>query len=303
MKRAVATALLVAFLAFTAQASLLSQRHLLDARLSVLLAAALLAAPAGLLLALAARARGAGTGWLMVAVAWGAFAAAWLSFAGEATAGSIWEPISTALVPFGAGVVREAPFAVVAPIIEEPAKAAGVAIVLTAIRQARASLGVAMGAAVGGLVGLSFGVAEMSHRIGELVNELGYIDLSGAFVVDWGLIRGVTELQFIQRFALGGLTNHTLFSALAGVGIVLALQGRWRAASGWMVASLLAHGLHNSIGVSIGESVFGELAGDPRSGRPAVLPGPVAAWLAAAVSFLVAEAWAALLLVRRLRGA
>ena len=287
------------FLLFTAQATLISRLHFWDVRLQMLLGAALIAMPGWLFLVLSARARGASWRWLVVAAAWGAFAAAWLSFTGEAILEPLSSLMTSALEPLGQTIVRAS--TVVAPIVEEPAKAAGVLIVLAGVRRAGVPVTVALGAAIGGLVGLAFSLAEVSHHLGEVVANIGYVDLSGKFIVDWDLIWQVAQIQLGIKLFLLGLTNHALFSALAGVGVVMAMRGRRRAAVGWFLAALLSHGLLNSIGVSVGEWLFDSLRGRPVAGQPRLVPVLVAAWLAAAATFLVAEAWAAAILVRRLR--
>jgi RsiW-degrading membrane proteinase PrsW (M82 family) len=297
--RAVLGFLLVAFLVLTAQATLITHQHFLDVRLPILLVGVLASAPAWLILVLAARTRGASLRWLAVAAAWGAFASAFLAFVGEDALAPLARDLMEALKPFGQDVAGAVPGTLVAPIIEEPAKAIGTLIALAGVRRA-APVGPALGAAVGGLVGLAFGIAESSHYIGEVVENVGYFDLSGVFVIDWNSVWYLAELQLVQRLFLLGLTNHALFSALAGVAIVLLLRRRWLAAFGWFLTAIAVHGLYNAIGVRVADWVFRTLVARPGE-QSGLVPDAVAAWLAAASQFTVAEAWAAVLLVRKLK--
>jgi hypothetical protein len=295
--RVLAAVLLVAFLAFSAQATLIGRLHFADTRLPVLLVAAAVSSVATTLLLLAARARGAPWRWLGVALAWGALAAAYLSFTGEAILANVYDAIGPALEPLGPTVLERVPATVIAPIVEEPAKAAGTLIALAGIRRAGARVTVALGAAVGALVGLWFGLAEASHHMGEVVSELGFVDLDGAFVVDWNVVWQLASVQLVFKLVLAGLSNHALFSALAGVAIVTLWLGHRHAAIGWFAAALLGHALHNSIGVVVGELAHGVVS----SLDGLELPMLLTFWLAALSSFVVAEGWAAVLLVRRLR--
>lgn len=296
-RRVVGSVLLIALLAFSAQSTLFGQRHLVDVRLPVFIVGVVAASPGWMVLLLAARARGAPWRWLAVAMAWGAFAAAFLSYTGEAIAANLLDAVGPALEPLGRGVLDRVPGIVIAPVVEEPAKAAGTLIALAGIRRAGVRLTVAMGAAVGALVGLWFGLAEVSHHMGEFVRDLGFVDLSGTFVVDWGLVWQLAIVQLTTKLVFLGLSNHALFCALAGVAIVLLWRGHRRAASGWFAAALLAHALINSVGVGVAEWTY-DVVTDLGGERLSLI---LKVWLAALSSFVVAEAWAAVLLVRRLR--
>lgn len=299
VKRAILAVLLVAFLAFAAQMSLISRLHLTDVRLPVLLLGLVIASPTIVLLVLAARGRGVPWRWLGFAIAWGLFATAWLAFFFETILANIIEPFAPALEAAWPDVLNTVPAAFFAPLVEEPVKLAGVVIVLQAVRRGGWRLGLGIGAAVGGLTGLAFSLVEVSHHTAELVNNVGYTDLAGVFVIDWNTIWTTIHAQLAQRLFLGGLSNHALFSALAAVGAVLFLRGQRRAAAGWFAASLLAHALMNSIGVTVHNTVFDSVIGG--AGTPPLVLVLVAVMLAAGATFLVAESWAAALLLRRLR--
>ena len=299
--RAIRAAVLIAIVVATATGTLVSAMHFGDVRLPMFGIAVLVSSPGWVLLGLAARARGAPWPWLGFAFAWGAFAAAWLASPVEVIVAPLSVDIARAFEVFGPTAAEAAPSAVVAPLVEEPAKLLGTWIVFSAARRAGAAPSVALGAAIGGLVGIGFGVAEVAHHLGFIVGELGYIDLSGEFVVEWPLIQLIAQQQLLHKFFLVGLTNHALFSALAGAGLVLFAQRRRRLAVACFVAALAAHALLNSVGVQVtqvlGEALvelFGPL-------QPGAISSMLAGWLVALAAFVVAEGWAAVLLVRILR--
>lgn len=291
-------ALLVALLTATAFGTLISALHFRDVRLPVLAVGILATAPGWVLLVLAARGRGAPWGWLAFAAGWGAFAAAWIALTAEVILGSISEAIGRAAEGLGRTVAEAAPAAIIAPLAEEPAKLLGVWIAFSAARRAGAAASLGLGAAIGGLVGLAFGVAEVAHHLGVVVNELGAFDLSGTFLVDWRLIHQIAEQEAVHKFFLAGLTNHALFSALAGAGLGLFAQRRRRLAVTCLVAAFAAHALLNAVGPLITErvieTVVEALGGVPARGLAPLLVG----WLAGLGAFLVAEGWAAVLLIR-----
>jgi len=208
LRSAVAPLALAVLAVIGAQASLLSQRLLLEVRLPVLLAGVLASSPGWLILVFAARGRGAAGRWLAVAAAWGALVAPWLSIVMETIAGNLAD-----------SAPATAAGAIVAPLVEEPLKGIGVLISLAGMRRSGTAVGAALGAAVGGLAGLAFGVVEASHHVGAFAGELGYVDLSGVFVLDMDAVWHLAEIQLVQTEFFFGLTNHALFSALAGVGI------------------------------------------------------------------------------------
>jgi hypothetical protein len=293
--------ILIAFIAATANGTLVSRLHLMDVRLPVLAVGAFVSAPGWIILVLAARGRGAPWGWLGFAAAWGVFAATWLASTAESLLQPLYAGIATAVASLGRTVVEAAPSAVIAPVAEEPAKLLGVWIVLLAARRAGARPTAALGAAIGGLVGLWFGLGEAAHHLGEFVGDLGAFDLSGRFIVDWDLVGRVAELQLVTKLFLAGLTNHALFSALAGAGLALLFQGRLGVAIGCFVAALAAHALQNSVGVTLGEGLLDGLLAGPGPLGPGDIPLMLAGWLAAFGAFLVAEGWAAVLVVYFLR--
>ncbi|MFI5255483.1 MAG: PrsW family intramembrane metalloprotease [Candidatus Limnocylindrales bacterium] len=95
----------------------------------------------------------------------------------------------------------------VAPLVEEPAKALAVLLVLIFLRGEFD--GVRDGLVYGALVGLGFNIAETALYI---VN--GYVATGQAPFAD----------QIVTRFVFLGLNGHVLFSALAGAGIGLIRQ-------------------------------------------------------------------------------
>ena len=293
--RAVAGAGLVAFIIAAANAVLLSRSHLVDVRLPMLGLGIVLSSPGWLLLILAARLRGAPGRWLAVAAAWGFFAAPLLAFIAEDLLAPVMAAIYTALAPLGRDIAEVGPGAIIAPIVEEPAKALGVLIVLIAIRRTGTALTLGLGAAVGGLAGLGFSLTEISHRIGEVVANSGHVDLNGMFVIDWDAVWRIELLQLVNRLYVFGLSDHVIFTALAGVAIVLLGRRRWAAAGGLFLAALIGHALVNSIGVRLGEGVLGAL-GVTGVRLTGVLPTLGAVWLASFFSFLVAQGGAVLLL-------
>jgi len=282
--RLLRAAILVLAVVVTANVTLVSRLHFADVRLPMFAIGILVSSPGWVLLGLAARGRGAPWPWIAFAVTWGAFVAAFLASSIEGLAA----PLS-------------ADSAIVAPLVEEPAKLLGIWIVLSAARRAGAVPSVALGAAMGGLVGIGFGVAEVAHHLGVVVSELGYIDLGGEFVVDWPLIQLIAQQQLLHKFFLVGLTNHALFSALVGAGLVLFASRRRRMAAACFVAALAAHGLVNSVGVQVTMIVAEALIDAFGPFSIGAISSMLACWLVALAAFLVAEGWAAVLLVWILR--
>ena len=257
--------------------------------------AILVTVPGWLILALAGRARGAPWAWLAFAVAWGAFPAVWLAL----TAYGLVDPVELgrATETLDPGVVN----LLEAPLIEEPAKLLGAWIALAAVRRHGATLSAALGAAIGGLVGIAFGIAEVAHRIAGIVGELGVTDVSGVFVIDWRTVSQITELEFARRFVLAGLTNHALFSALAGAGLALLLLGRRRLAVACILGALGGHAVSNAFAGPISGGVLESLLQGVGPIAGGAVPVMLAGWLASLCAFLITEGWAAVLLVRVLR--
>ncbi len=299
--RAVAGLGLVAFIVASANAVLLSQSQLVDARLPMLGLGLLMSAPGWLVIVLAARARRAPGRWLAIAGAWGLFAAPLLALIGEDRLSPLAAAIVSGLAHLGADLAGMGASTLIGPLAEEPSKALGAVIVLVAVRRAGIALTLALGAAVGALTGLGFSLMEISHRMGVAVGDAGYYDLNNVFVVDWDGLWRMGLLQLVNRMFIFGLSDHAIFTALAGVAIVLALRGRWVAAGMSFAASLVAHGLSNSAGVLAGNWLYTtviEAAGGPRAAFATML---AAAWSAAVLGFLVSQAWAVLLLRRLTR--
>jgi hypothetical protein len=299
--RALRASILVLILVSTAWGTLVAPLHAWDVRLPIFAIAILATSPGWVLLLLAARGRGASWPWLAFALAWGASAAVWIALTGERLMEQVSVEIARAVHFLGPTVVEAAPSTVVAPIVEEPAKLLGIWIGFAATRRAGAAPSVALGAAIGGLVGIGFGVAEVAHHLGVIVSELGHIDLAGEFMVDWSLIQLIAQQQLLHKFFLAGLTNHALFSALAGAGLALFAQRRRGLAVACFVAALAAHALLNSVGVQVTQVLGEALVEQFGPLQPGAIPSMLAGWLVALAAFVVAEGWAAVLLVWILR--
>ncbi|MCI0584692.1 MAG: PrsW family glutamic-type intramembrane protease [Chloroflexi bacterium] len=300
--RAARVAILVVFVALTGYGTLISGRHITDYRLLAVAIAVLVTAPGWLLLAFAARARGAPWAWLAFTAGWGATAAIWLSL----LAGIVLEPVTVAIgraaeslgTPLAEAVARVG----LAPLVEEPAKLLGAWIAFAAARRSGTAVTVGLGAAIGAVVGLAFGIGEAAHRIALVIGDIGFVDLGGIFVIDRALVQAIFEQEMVHRFFAFGLANHALFSGLAGAGLALLFLRRRRLAAACFVAALVAHAAANAVGGPISASIFEALVlGVGPIARGAV-PALLAGWLAAAGAFIVSEGWAAVLLIRILRG-
>jgi hypothetical protein len=297
--RAARGAILVAFVGLTAYATFVVGSYSFyparEVRQAVAALAILTTVPGWLILALAARARGAPWTWLAFALAWGAFAAVWLAlFAfGLVDPVELGRPTVT-LEPRVSSIVA-------APLIEEPAKLLGAWVALAAARRHGAAISAALGAAIGGLVGIAFGIAEVAHRIAAIVGELGVTNVSGVFEIDWRTVAQITEFEFARRFALAGLTNHALFSALAGAGLALFLTNRRRLALACFVGAIAGHAVTNAFAGQIMATVIDTLLLGigplPRAAIPLMLAG----WLASLSAMLITEGWAALLVAGVIR--
>jgi hypothetical protein len=134
-----------------------------------------------------------------------------------------------------------------------------------------------------------------------IVGELGVTDVSGVFVIDWRTVSQITELEFARRFVLAGLTNHALFSALAGAGLALLLVGRRRLALACLLAALGGHSVSNAVAGPIIAGVLDTVLQNVNQVTVEGVPLMLAGWLAGLSAFLVAEGWAALLLLRAVR--
>jgi RsiW-degrading membrane proteinase PrsW (M82 family) len=161
--------------------------------------------------------------------AWGALAATfWLALAAnQALLGLLAKTLGQSFAyDWGA--------ALVAPVVEEPAKASGVVLLLALaprlVRTARDGL------VVGAFVGLGFQIAE---------------DVTSAYnqaVVRFGAHQAVAVLQVLVIRGITGIVSHTLFSALCGLGLVWLLgrpgeQRRPERGLAFVGAALLFHGL------------------------------------------------------------
>jgi RsiW-degrading membrane proteinase PrsW (M82 family) len=160
----------------------------------------------------------------------------------------------------------------VAPLVEEPAKALAIVLVLIFLRGGFD--GVRDGMVYGALVGLGFNIAETALYVVS-----GYFDTGGA----------PYDVQLIVRFVFLGLNGHVLFSALAGAGIGLARQHargaiRVIAPVVFLGLAMLAHMVNNlatvlAIGIVLHEAGGGAL--DDFS------PGGL--WVATAVAVIVTQ--------------
>lgn len=275
---------------------LASTLHLFDVRLPVLLLSALVASPGWVILGLAVRSRGAPGWWLVFGILWAIGPAAWLSNIGDGRL-TEWATELTLAAPTIGRFLGEW----VAPVVEETAKLLGILVVLGGIRRAGARRSIALGAAIGGFIGIWFAIGEVAHHQVALVNELGYQDLDGSFVIDPVLVRLSLEAELAHRFFFLGLTNHALFSALAGVAAVRMSQGMRAKGVLWFFAAMTAHAAYNGLGAPL----FGLLDGPLLALLTPVKTGDIgfviAIGLSAAIAFVVVNGWAAALLIRALR--
>ncbi len=123
----------------------------------------------------------------------------------------------------------------IAPPVEEVMK--GLAILLIFLLLRSEFDGVRDGIIYGALVGLGFNVMETAQYIIAGYAEAGYAPYME---------------QIVTRFVFLGLDGHSLYSALFGAGIGLAMQTRWLwlkilAPAGGLMLGILAHFVNNSL--------------------------------------------------------
>lgn len=208
---------------------------------------------------------------------WGAAAAAVSSAAAN-------EALQAWLTALGhAGPARLLTPRLLAPAIEEAAKAAPLLLLLAARGQLR---GVRAGLVCGGLIGAGFSMTENAT----------YFILAAV----QGGAAGLAQSIYL-RAVLGGL-NHAAFTALvgAGIGYGRARGGvwRWRGPLLGLLAAIMAHGLWNSIAaIAIDRAVCNPAVADGACRAPApaltllvVAPLLIALGLAPALALVVAAA-------------
>ncbi|WP_380168958.1 PrsW family intramembrane metalloprotease [Jannaschia sp. R86511] len=166
-------------------------------------------------------------GLLVFAFGWGA---------AVATAGALLLSLPPTLVVQAAGGDPELLGAVVvAPVVEEVLKAAGLGAILLVGR--RGLDGVVDGFVYAGVIGVGFAFTENILYLGAALLESGGAGLVGTF-----LLRGV-----VSPFA------HPLFTAATGIGLVLASRRRGAAryllATAGLLVAIVLHGLWNWMAV------------------------------------------------------
>jgi protease PrsW len=155
--------------------------------------------------------------------------------------------------------------ALVAPFIEELFKALVVLLVFLFLRGEFDN--VRDGIVYGALVGLGFAVGETAYAVAR-----GFAETGSASLVQ----------QLVARFALLGLSGHTLFGALVGAGFGLAREDRRRtmqvvAPLAFFLLALFAHLIYNTLSLSVAGTIlaFMGLPGATLATAP-----PAALWLA-----------------------
>jgi protease PrsW len=219
----------------------------------------------------------------LVAFGWGALVAAWVAQEANGLAAR-WTPLAT-----GDDVARMLVPTLVAPLVEELVKAAGVVAALLVARRRtgdpRAMATAHAGAAAGALVGLGFAACE----------NVGYYTLA-AVQAGWdGLARAV----FLRGVVQAG--NHALFTAIAGAALAASRRAGapWRAVGGVALAWAL-HALWNAV---LSDRITAMLCNAPAAGA-ACAPAPDAFDLFVGVplleaAFLLPSLFALRALVRR----
>lgn len=154
--------------------------------------------------------------------------------------------------------------AMVAPLIEELLKALAVLLVFLFLRGEFDN--VRDGIVYGALVGLGFAVGETAYAVARGFAETGSPALAQ---------------QLVARFALLGLSGHTLFGALMGAGFGLAREDRRSmqivAPFAFFLLALFAHLIYNTLSISVAGTIlaFLGLPGATLASAP-----PAALWLA-----------------------
>ena len=256
--------------------------HLSGTPLPLVAAALLPAAAWAALIARLDRSARAAPALLALCFLWGAAAAAVCSAAAN-------DAVHAWLVALGhAEPARVLTPRLLAPAIEEMAKAAPLALLLLLAARGRL-LGVRAGIVYGGVIGAGFSMTENASYFLLATVQGGAASLAQSIYL---------------RGGLGGL-NHAAFTALvgAGSGFGRARQGQWRwlAPALGVVAAIATHALWNNIAaVAIDHAVCNPAVPDGACRAPApaltllvVAPLLIALGLAPAVGLVVAAAYLA----------
>lgn len=172
--------------------------------------------------------------WLTaVAFLWGAIPAVIVSVIGEFVLGWPWMDAPDSV----AGAVVSG--AVIAPIVEEIAKAVALFLIFLIMRHEFD--GVLDGVVYGALIGLGFAMTENFFYFVGAYDEGGYGQL--------------TVVIFLRAVLFG--MNHAFYTGLTGIGLGLARTARRQEAHLWwilfgLVAAIVTHSLHN-LGASLAE--------------------------------------------------
>ncbi|MGW7054407.1 PrsW family intramembrane metalloprotease [Streptomyces sp. NPDC054887] len=170
---------------------------------------------------------------LLFAFAWGAFAAALVAIIANSFA-TRWIATATA-DPAGAESLGAT---VIAPVVEESAKAA--AVLLIFVFRRRDFTGVVDGVVVAGFTATGFAFTENILYLGNAFGEDQQAGASG--------LASVTAATFFVRIVMSPFA-HPLFTVLTGIGFGLAAlvptrRGRWRRVAPPVAGLLCAMGMH-----------------------------------------------------------
>jgi protease PrsW len=196
--------------------------------------------------------------WLFaVAFLWGAFLSTGLALPVNSAILLVFarwveqNPMVVEILGPDAAIMLGAPIA--GPLVEEVAKGLGLLLLFFFLRAEFD--GVRDGLVYGGLIGLGFTWFEVPLYIAQGYAEHG--------VAPWGL-------QLGWRYALFGLSGHTLFTGLLGASLGLALQTRRRwlkvlAPIVGLALAIVAHALNNVLPLLF--ALAGAAAGEPPPGN------------------------------------
>lgn len=171
------------------------------------------------------------------------------------------------------------------PLVEETIKGIGILALLIFLNAEFDNM--RDGFIYGALVGIGFNWLESALYVAQTYAEYGF--------APWGL-------QLGARFALFGLSGHTLYSGILGIFLGLMLQTTrnwvgWVAIFlGWFLA-VLAHALNNSLGLVFAIAASASGAGVPTTPSPPPNPGFLETWVQKSILDLVMYAPFILLLV------
>lgn len=171
------------------------------------------------------------------------------------------------------------------PLVEETIKGIGILALLIFLNAEFDNM--RDGFIYGALVGIGFNWLESALYVAQTYAEYGF--------APWGL-------QLGARFALFGLSGHTLYSGILGIFLGLMLQTTrnwvgWVAIFlGWFLA-VLAHALNNSLGLVFAIAASASGAGVPSTPSPPPNPGFLETWVQKSILDLIMYAPFILLLV------